>query len=179
MKKRAATIGWICNILLFPSRSGTFWRTGATDPHDRPQGPLLLSNLMGLSGAQKVLNVAFPRGGRSNLPLLNLEDLQAYWSGSAKTPKDLSALWRNVATSSVGGASTVLVLSAKSGWREVFGEPALNLNDIIATKRMDHTGQGRINILASDKLMASQTCHIPAVALSELFRRTQGQHAMK
>jgi DNA helicase HerA-like ATPase len=173
--KRAATIGLDLQYSAFPV---TFWDLFGEQGHPirttvAEMGPLLLSNLMGLSGAQEgVLNVAFRVADEDGLPLLDLEDLQALLVWVGQNAKDLSLRYGNVATSSVGAIQRQLLVLENQGGAGMFGEPALDLNDIIATEKdAPHTGQGRINILASDKLMASPKLYATFLLwlLSELF----------
>ncbi len=173
--KRAATIGLELQYSAFPV---TFWDLFGEQGHPirttvAEMGPLLLSNLMGLSGAQEgVLNVAFRVADEDGLPLLDLEDLQALLVWVGQNAKDLSLRYGNVATSSVGAIQRQLLVLENQGGAGMFGEPALDLNDIIATEKdAPHTGQGRINILASDKLMASPKLYATFLLwlLSELF----------
>jgi DNA helicase HerA-like ATPase len=173
--ERAATIGLDLQYSAFPV---TFWDLFGEQGHPirttvAEMGPLLLSNLMGLSGAQEgVLNVAFRVADEDGLPLLDLEDLQALLVWVGQNAKDLSLRYGNVATSSVGAIQRQLLVLENQGGAGMFGEPALDLNDIIATEKdAPHTGQGRINILASDKLMASPKLYATFLLwlLSELF----------
>jgi DNA helicase HerA-like ATPase len=173
--ERAATIGLDLQYSAFPV---TFWDLFGEQGHPirttvAEMGPLLLSNLMGLSGAQGgVLNVAFRVADEDGLPLLDLEDLQALLVWVGQNAKDLSLRYGNVATSSVGAIQRQLLVLENQGGAGMFGEPALDLNDIIATEKdAPHTGQGRINILASDKLMASPKLYATFLLwlLSELF----------
>jgi DNA helicase HerA-like ATPase len=173
--KRAATIGLELQYSAFPV---TFWDLFGEQGHPirttvAEMGPLLLSNLMGLSGAQEgVLNVAFRVADEDGLPLLDLEDLQALLVWVGQNAKDLSLRYGNVATSSVGAIQRQLLVLENQGGAGMFGEPALDLNDIITTEKdAPHTGQGRINILASDKLMASPKLYATFLLwlLSELF----------
>jgi DNA helicase HerA-like ATPase len=173
--ERAATIGLDLQYSAFPV---TFWDLFGEQGHPirttvAEMGPLLLSNLMGLSGAQEgVLNVAFRVADEDGLPLLDLEDLQALLVWVGQNAKDLSLRYGNVATSSVGAIQRQLLVLENQGGAGMFGEPALDLNDIMATEKdAPHTGQGRINILASDKLMASPKLYATFLLwlLSELF----------
>jgi DNA helicase HerA-like ATPase len=173
--KRAATIGLDLQYSAFPV---TFWDLFGEQGHPirttvAEMGPLLLSNLMGLSGAQEgVLNVAFRVADEDGLPLLDLEDLQALLVWVGQNAKDLSLRYGNVATSSVGAIQRQLLVLENQGGAGMFGEPALDLSDIIATETDGpHPGQGRINILASDKLMASPKLYATFLLwlLSELF----------
>ena len=173
--KRAATIGFDLQYSAFPV---AFWDLFGEQGHPirttvAEMGPLLLSNLMGLSGAQEgVLNVAFRVADEDGLPLLDLEDLQALLVWVGQNSKDLSLRYGNVATSSVGVIQRQLLVLENQGGVGMFGEPALDLNDIMATEKDGpHTGQGRINILASEKLMASPKLYATFLLwlLSELF----------
>ena len=173
--KRAATIGLDLQYSAFPV---TFWDLFGEQGHPirttvAEMGPLLLSNLMGLSGAQEgVLNVAFRVADEDGLPLLDLEDLQALLVWVGQNAKDLSLRYGNVATSSVGAIQRQLLVLENQGGAGMFGEPALDLSDIIAIETDGpHPGQGRINILASDKLMASPKLYATFLLwlLSELF----------
>jgi DNA helicase HerA-like ATPase len=173
--KRAATIGLDLQYSAFPV---TFWDLFGEQGHPirttvAEMGPLLLSNLMGLSGAQEgVLNVAFRVADEDGLPLLDLEDLQALLVWVGQNAKDLTLRYGNVATSSVGAIQRQLLVLENQGGAGMFGEPALDLSDIIATETDGpHAGQGRINILASDKLMASPKLYATFLLwlLSELF----------
>ncbi|AGI67969.1 hypothetical protein DUF853 [Octadecabacter antarcticus 307] len=155
----AATIGLDLQYSAFPV---TFWDLFGEQGHPirttvAEMGPLLLSNLMGLSGAQEgVLYVAFRVADEDGLPLLDLEDLQALLVWVGQNAKDLSLRYGNVATSSVGAIQRQLLVLENQGGAGLFGEPALDLNDIMATEKDGpHTGRGRINILASDKFMVS------------------------
>ncbi len=115
-------------------------------------GPLLLSQLLELTEAQEgVLNIAFRVSDEQGLPLLDLKDLQALLVWVGQNAKDLSLRYGNVSVSSVGAIQrALLVLENQGGGARLFGEPALELTDIMRT---DMDGRGRISILAADKLM--------------------------
>ncbi len=169
--KRAETIGLDLKYDAFPV---TFWDLLGQQGHPirttvAEMGPLLLSTLMGLSEAQEgVLNVAFRVSDEEGLPLLDLEDLQALLVWVGQNAKDLSLRYGNVAASSVGAIQRQLLVLENQGGAELFGEPALDLKDIMTTEA---DGRGRINILASDKLMASPKLYATFLLwlLSELF----------
>jgi hypothetical protein len=132
-------------------------------------GPLLLSNLMDLSDVQEgVLNVVFRVADEQGLPLLDLEDLQALLIWVGQNAKDLSLRYGNVATASVGAIQRQLLVLENQGGAALFGEPALDLNDMMLR---DADGRGRINILAADQLMASPRLYATFLLwlLSELF----------
>ncbi len=169
--KRAGTIGLDLTYDAFPV---TFWDLLGEQGHPirttvAEMGPLLLSSLMGLTEAQEgVLNVAFRVADEEGLPLLDLEDLQALLVWVGQNAKDLSLRYGNVATSSVGAIQRSLLVLENQGGAELFGEPALELSDMMTTEA---DGRGRVNILASDKLMASPKLYATFLLwlLSELF----------
>ncbi|MCF2904075.1 DUF853 domain-containing protein [Octadecabacter sp. CECT 8868] len=169
--KRAETIGLDLQYDSFPV---TFWDLLGEQGHPirttvAEMGPLLLSSLMGLTEAQEgVLNVAFRVADEDGLPLLDLEDLQALLVWVGQNSKDLSLRYGNVASSSVGAIQRQLLVLENQGGAELFGEPALDLHDMMHTEA---DGRGRINILASDKLMASPKLYATFLLwlLSELF----------
>ncbi|SLN17031.1 helicase HerA-like domain-containing protein [Pseudooctadecabacter jejudonensis] len=169
--KRAETIGLDLQYDAFPV---TFWDLLGEQGHPvrttvAEMGPLLLSTLMGLTEAQEgVLNVAFRVADEEGLPLLDLEDLQALLVWVGQNAKDLSLRYGNVSTSSVGAIQRSLLVLENQGGAKLFGEPALALEDMMHTEA---DGRGRINILASDKLMASPKLYATFLLwlLSELF----------
>ena len=169
--KRAETIGLDLEYKAFPV---TFWDLLGEQGHPvrttvAEMGPLLLSTLMGLTEAQEgVLNVAFRVADEEGLPLLDLEDLQALLVWCGQNAKELSLRYGNVSTASVGAIQRDLLVLENQGGNNLFGEPALDLADMMST---DENGNGRINLLASDKLMASPKLYATFLLwlLSELF----------
>ena len=169
--KRAATIGLDLKYSAFPV---TFWDLFGKQGHPiratiAEMGPLLLSRLLQLTDVQEgVLNVAFRVADEQALPLLDLEDLQALlvWVGQNAT--DLSLRYGNVATASVGAIQRQLLVLENQGGAELFGEPALDLMDLLTC---DTDGRGRINILAADTLMNAPVLYATFLLwlLSELF----------
>jgi DNA helicase HerA-like ATPase len=169
---RAATIGLADYAYTgFPV---TFWDLFGQQGHPiratvAEMGPLLLSRMMQLTEAQEgVLNVAFRAADEEGLPLLDLKDLQALLVWVGENAKTLSLRYGNVATSSVGAIQRQLLVLENQGGTAFFGEPALELADIMRT---DLDGRGRINILASDKLMSSPRLYATMLLwlLSQLF----------
>ena len=132
-------------------------------------GPLLLSRLLDLTNAQEgVLNIAFRVADEEGLPLLDLKDLQALLVWVGENGRDLSLRYGNVSVSSVGAIQRALLILENQGGTQFFGEPALDLADMIKTAA---DGRGQINILAADKLMASPRLYATFLLwlLSELF----------
>jgi DNA helicase HerA-like ATPase len=132
-------------------------------------GPLLLARLMNLNETQEgVLNIAFRVADEQGLLLLNLEDLQALLLHCAENASELSGRYGNVTKPSVGAIQRQLLQLEAQGGDKFFGEPVLDIADLIAT---DEQGRGVINILAADKLMASPKLYATFLLwlLSELF----------
>ncbi len=132
-------------------------------------GPLLLARLLELSEAQEgVLNIAFRVADEQGLALLDLKDLQALLRWVGENRRELSLRFGNVSTASVGAIQRALLVLENQGGKNLFGEPALELADMMRT---DSDGRGRISILAADKLMASPRLYATFLLwlLSELF----------
>jgi DNA helicase HerA-like ATPase len=132
-------------------------------------GPVLLARLLELNETQEgVLNIAFRVAEEQGLALLDLKDLQAILVHVGQEAKTLSLEFGNVSRSTVGTIQRRLLVMENQGASEFFGEPALELSDMIATTP---DGRGRINILAADQLMQSPQLYSTFLLwlLSELF----------
>lgn len=169
--KRAETIGFDLQYQAFPV---TFWDMFGEQGHPvrttvSEMGPLLLSRLMDLSEAQEgVLNIAFRLADEEGLPLLDLKDLQAMLLFIGQNAADIGLRYGNVAPSTIGAIQRQLLVLENQGGTKLFGEPALDLADILSCAP---DGRGRINILAADKLMSSPRLYATFLLwlLSELF----------
>lgn len=132
-------------------------------------GPLLLSRLMNLNDTQEgVLNIAFRVADEEGLLILDLKDLRSLIANVAERSKELSAIYGNVSKSSVGAIQRSLLVLEEQGGDNFFGEPALEIADLMRTTRQ---GQGYINILAADKLMQAPRLYATFLLwlMSELF----------
>ena len=132
-------------------------------------GPLLISRMLELSEAQEgILNIAFRVSDEEGLALLDLKDLQSLLVWVGENRDTLGLRYGNIATSSIGAIQRRLLVLEEQGGENLFGEPALDLADIMLT---DPEGFGRINILAADKLMNSPRLYATFLLwlLSELF----------
>ncbi len=170
--KRAATIGFAdYSYDAFPV---TFWDIFGEQGHPirttvSEMGPLLLARLLELSEAQEgILNIAFRVADEEGLALLDLKDLQSMLVWLGENRETISLRYGNIATASVGAIQRQLLVLENQGGAQFFGEPALELSDIMRT---DVDGRGRINILAADKLMSSPRLYATSLLwlLSELF----------
>ncbi|MEM6276862.1 MAG: helicase HerA-like domain-containing protein [Pseudomonadota bacterium] len=131
-------------------------------------GPLLIARLLELSEAQEgILNIAFRVADEQGLPLLDLKDLQSLLVWVGENGKTLSLRYGNVSAASIGAIQRRLLVLENQGGAQLFGEPALALSDIMRVEN----GQGAVNILAADKLMASPRLYATFLLwlLSELF----------
>ncbi len=152
----------------------TFWDLFGQKGHPvrttvAEMGPLLLARLMELSEAQEgILNIAFRVSDEEGLPLLDLKDLQALLVWVGENRETLSLRYGNVSTASVGAIQRRLLVLENQGGAKLFGEPALELSDIM---QINKNGRGRVNILAADQLMASPRLYATFLLwlLSELF----------
>ena len=114
-------------------------------------GPLLLSNLLELNDTQEgVLNIAFRVADEQGLLLLDLEDLRALLGFVAENAAGISRQFGNVSQASVASIQRRLLVLEQQGAEEFFGEPALELSDLM---RRDLSGRGVINVLAADELI--------------------------
>ena len=116
-------------------------------------GPLLFSRLLGLNDTQAgVLTLVFKIADDGGLLLLDLKDLQAMLQYVGTNAKDFQTQYGNISAASIGAIQRGLVSLEQEGGDIFFGEPALNLDDLMQT---DTDGRGVVNILAADKLIHS------------------------
>jgi DNA double-strand break repair helicase HerA and related ATPase len=132
-------------------------------------GPLLLGRLLELNDIQEgVLNIVFKIADESGLLLLDLKDLRSMLQYVANNADQFKTQYGNVSAASVGAIQRSLLTLESQGADKFFGEPALNLDDLIQTQG----SKGVINILTADKLM-QQSPKVYATfllwMLSELF----------
>lgn len=132
-------------------------------------GPLILSQLLGLNDTQAgVLTVAFRVADDEGLLLLDMKDLRQMLQFISDHASELRVRYGNISAASVGAIQRNLLTLEDQGGNQFFGEPALNLDDMIQT---DDKGRGVINILAADKLMMSPQLYACLLLwlISELF----------
>jgi hypothetical protein len=113
-------------------------------------GPLLLGRLLELNDTQDgVLNMVFKIADENGLLLLDLKDLRSMLQYVANNADQFKTQYGNISAASAGAIQRSLLALESQGADKFFGEPALNLDDLIQTQ----SGKGVINILAADKLM--------------------------
>ncbi|MEM8845397.1 MAG: helicase HerA-like domain-containing protein, partial [Pseudomonadota bacterium] len=135
-------------------------------------GPLLLGNLLELNETQTgILYACFQIADDEGLLLLDLKDLRSMLSWMADNSAELSKDYGNISKSSVAAIQRRLLVLQQQGGKHFFGEPALDLNDLM---RVDSNGQGVINLLDATKL-SSQSPKLYTTfllwLLSELFEQ--------
>lgn len=132
-------------------------------------GPLLLARMLELNDTQEgVLNIAFRVADEEGLLLLDLKDLRAFLNEIHARREEISATYGNISPQSVATIQRALLRLEDQGADRFFGEPALDLTDLMKT---DLDGRGNINILTASKLMNSPRLYVTFLLwlLAELF----------
>lgn len=131
-------------------------------------GPLLLSRMLELNETQNgLLNLVFKVADDNGLLLLDLKDLRAMLQFVGDNANTFTTEYGNVSAASVGAIQRGLLTLESQGGDRLFGEPMLNIDDLMQTER----GCGVINILSADKLMQSPRMYATLLLwlLAELF----------
>jgi hypothetical protein len=131
-------------------------------------GPLLLGRILGLNDVQAgVLNLVFRIADDHGLLLLDLKDLQAMVRFVGDRAAEFKTAYGNISAASVGAIQRGLLALEEQGGDVLFGEPALDLNDLLQTA----DGRGIVNILAADRLLRSPALYAAFLLwmLAELF----------
>ena len=152
----------------------TFWDLFGEQGHPirttvAEMGPLLIARLLELTEAQEgILNIAFRVADEDGLPLLDLKDLQSLLVWLGENRHDISLRYGNISVQSIGTIQRRLLVLENQGATDFFGEPALELRDLMRT---DGNGRGQVNILAADTLMGAPRLYATFLLwlLSELF----------
>ncbi len=134
-------------------------------------GPLLLSRILNLNDTQSgVLTLVFKIADDNGLLLLDLKDLQAMLQHVGEAASQYQSEYGNISAASVGAIQRGLVVLGQQGADKFFGEPALNIEDLL---QVDSAGKGVVNILAADELMRSPQLYATFLLwlMSELFEK--------
>jgi len=132
-------------------------------------GPTLLARILELNDTQAgVLEIAFKLADDQGLLLLDLDDLRALLTFVADNRKEISTRYGLVSTQSVAAIQRALLTLEREGGQSLFGEPALELSDLMRT---DLSGRGIISVLAADQLILRPRLYSTFLLwlLSELF----------
>jgi DNA helicase HerA-like ATPase len=134
-------------------------------------GPVLLARMLELNDVQEgVLALVFRVADDEGQLLLDLKDLRAMLQDVAERAASLRTRYGSVSASSVGAIQRGLLALETQGAAQFFGEPMLDVADLI---RCDAHGQGIVNILAADKLLAAPRLYAMVLLwlLAELYEK--------
>lgn len=153
----------------------TFWDPFGEQGHPvratiSDMGPLLLSRMLELNETQAgVLNLVFKVADDNGLLLLDLKDLRAMLQFVGDHGKEYTTEYGNISVASVGAIQRGLLALESQGGEKIFGEPMLNIEDMLQTER----GQGIVNVLSADRLMQAPKMYATLLLwlLTELYEK--------
>ncbi|OGU23568.1 MAG: ATP-binding protein [Hydrogenophilales bacterium RIFOXYD1_FULL_62_11] len=131
-------------------------------------GPLLLGRMLDLNETQNgVLNLVFKVADDNGLLLLDFKDLRAMLAFVGENAKQFTTDYGNISSASIGAIQRGLLALESQGGEQIFGEPMLNIDDLIQTDK----GRGVINILSADTLMQAPKMYATLLLwlLAELY----------
>ena len=160
----------------FEACTVTFWDVFGEKGHPlratvSDMGPLLLARMLNLNDTQEgVLNLVFKIADDNGLLLLDTKDLRAMLQYVGDNAPTFQTRYGNVSAASIGAIQRGLQSIETQGADHFFGEPMLNLDDLMQT---DEKGHGIVNILVADKLMNAPKLYATFLLwlLSELFEK--------
>ena len=169
---RVATIG--INDYRPEANPVAFWDVYGTGGHPLRTtvseiGPTLLGRMLELNDTQTgVLEIAFKLADDRGLLLLDLDDLRALLLFVDQNRKDVSAHYGLASPQSIAAIQRSLLTLDREGGTAFFGEPALELADLLRT---DLTGRGVVNLLDVRQLVQKPRLYSSVLLwlLSELF----------
>ena len=165
--------------LKFESCPTVFWDVFGQNGHPvratiSDLGPLLLSSMLALNDTQEgVLNLVFKIADDNGLLLLDSKDLRAMLQHVGENAAQFQTEYGNVSAASIGAIQRGLLSLENQGADKFFGEPMLDIADLIQTDGAGGKARGVVNILAADKLMNSPKLYATFLLwmLAELFER--------
>lgn len=134
-------------------------------------GPLLLSNLLELSETQAaVLYAVFKIADDEGLLLLDLKDLRSMLTWVSEHAKELQKDYGNLSSTSIAAIQRSLLVLEQEGADQFFGEPALQLQDLM---QVDFSGNGVISMIDATALMPKPRLYATFLLwlLAELFEQ--------
>ena len=121
-------------------------------------GALLLSRMLGLNETQTgVMNILFRIANEKGYTLEDIRDLKAMLVHLGENAKEYTLYYGNVSTASVGAIQRAVAMLEDQGGDVFFGRPDVDIQDWLHVDPV--SGQGRINILAADKLFNNPTMY--------------------
>jgi DNA helicase HerA-like ATPase len=154
----------------------TFWDIYGEEGHSvrttiSEMGPLLLSRLLNLNETQTgTLTLVFKIADDNGLLLLDMKDLRSMLQYVGDNSTQFTTEYGSVSKASIGTIQRGLLTLENEGGDRLFGEPAINLEDMI---QVDEKGYGVVNILASRRLINSPKTYATFLLwlMSELFEQ--------
>ncbi|CEA04571.1 AAA-like domain protein [Pseudomonas saudimassiliensis] len=135
-------------------------------------GPVMLARLLNLNETQTgVLQVLFKVADDHGWLLLDLKDLRAMLGFINDNRSEIGPVYGNVAPASIGAIQRALLSLDNLGGEQLFGEPAITLEDLMQTNQQ---GQGVVNILHAARLYRDSPLAYSSILLwllSELFEQ--------
>ncbi len=134
-------------------------------------GPTLLARLLDLNDTQEgVLTIAFCYADDNDMLLVDLKDLRQLLIHISNIRAEISQTYGNVSPASIGAIQRDLLVLERDGAEQFFGEPALELEDLMHTTR---DGKGYVSILDATRLINSPRLYSTFLLwlLSELFEQ--------
>ena len=135
-------------------------------------GPLLLSSMLALNDTQEgVLNLVFKIADYNGLLLLDAKDLRAMLQHVGDNAAQFRTEYGNISAASIGAIQRGLLSLENQGAGKFFGEPMLDIADLLQTEGAGGKMRGVVNVLAADKLMNSPKLYATFLLwmLAELF----------
>lgn len=132
-------------------------------------GPILMARVLDASDAQEgAITVAFKLADDEGLALLDMKDLRALLTHVSENAEDIGKRYGLVSPTTIAALQRKLLQLEMSGAEIFFGEPALDLMDMMRTAP---DGRGVVNVLAADKLVQSPRLYATFLLwlLSELW----------
>lgn len=159
---------------LYQANPTVFWDVLGKNGHPirttiSDMGPLLLSRLLDLNETQAgVLTIVFMIADDLGWLLLDLKDLRAMLNYASENEKAFTTKYGRMSAASVGAIQRRLLQLIHEGGEQLFGEPMLNLNDLMTVTAQN---RGTINILTADILYQTPRTYTTLLLwlLSELF----------
>ena len=130
---------------------GYLRRKGPPDPRHDFRSAAAAGAPVDLNEVQSgVLQLVFKIADDNALLLLDMKDLRAMVQFVGDNAKQFQTQYGNISAASIGAIQRGLLTLEEQGANQFFGEPMLDINDLMKT---DANGHGVINLLAADKLI--------------------------
>ncbi|WP_024951176.1 helicase HerA-like domain-containing protein [Cobetia crustatorum] len=136
-------------------------------------GPDLMSSLLELNETQGgLMHLAFDHAEREGLELIDLKDLISLLKHIERERDSFEERYGRVSPQSLGAMLRRVHVLATQGGERFFAEPALDINDMLATVGKGEHTRGFINLLDGRELMQSPRLYTTFLLwfLSTLFR---------